>query len=125
MGSSWVRAQVRPRRVDRDPFGNEPDRELGEWLRELVVAPDQAAFAARLEGTLAGLPSRRSAWDVLGAWAGPRMLAAAMAAAVLLSFSLWTEWRSRLKERVIVPSVSVALIEPRAEPILYAVLEDR
>lgn len=111
---------------DGSGFGNESDQELGEWISDIFAGPHPQAFTARLEGTLATLPSRRSAWDELAAWAGPKVLVAAAAAGLVLGLSLWNEWRHRVADPGIgAPSMSVALIEPRSEPILYAILEER
>lgn len=111
--------------IDKSGFGSDQDPELGEWIREAFAGPAAEPFLARLEGTLATLPSRRSAWDELATWAGPRVLVAAAAAGFFLGVSLWSEWRDRVESPAASSSLSVTLIEPRSEPILYAILEDQ
>ncbi len=117
--------------MERMPFGNEPDRELGPLIRDAYRGPDPEPFLVRLKGALEGLPSRASQWDVLATWARPGVVAAAAAAAFLLGIALWQSWRHQTADPVTVPpSVSVAMlgaapIRPGEYQILYAVLEGR
>ena len=117
--------------MERMPFGNEPDEELGSLIRDALRGPNPEQFLARLNGALEGLPARASQWDVLATWARPGVVAVAAAAAFFLSVALWQNWRRQTADPVAVPpSVSVAMLEaaparPGEDQILYAVLEGR
>ena len=116
--------------MERLPFGNEPDQELGSLIRDALRGPDPERFLARLGGALEGLPARASQWDVLATWARPGVVAAAAAAAFFLGVALWQNWRRQTEPVTVAPSVSVAMLEaapvrPGEDQILYAVLEGR
>ncbi len=61
--------------TDRNDFDANPDRALGEMLREHLTLPDDAAFAARVIERIR-LEPRESSWEVLARWM-PRGLAVA------------------------------------------------
>ncbi len=63
-----------------NPFGEERDEPLGRLLREGLDPGDGPAFVRRV---LAALPANRSSWEVLAAWARPRIAAALLLAALL------------------------------------------
>jgi hypothetical protein len=71
------------------PFDHQPDPELGRLLREQLTGPAPEAFLGRLRVALAGAGARESEWEVLDRWARPRVLAAAIAAALLLALGTW------------------------------------
>jgi hypothetical protein len=112
---------------ERSPFDPSPDAELGALLREHYSGPDPERFLDELRDGLKELPSRDTEWDVLGRWARPGVIAAAVIAGFALGFALWR----RLDQPVLIaaPSVaSVAMLEPRGAevtPMLAAVLEVR
>ena len=117
--------------MERMPFGNEPDPELGSLIRDVYRGPDPVPFLARMNGVLGGLPPRASQWDVLATWARPSVVAVAAAAAFFLGVTLWQSWRRQTAgPGAVPPSVSVAMLygapnRPAEDPILYAVLEGR
>ncbi|MBM4185950.1 MAG: hypothetical protein FJ206_01435 [Gemmatimonadetes bacterium] len=102
-----------------------PDPRVTEGLRHYFDGPDPGTMLSRLEVALGRLPVRDSSWDVLAAWARPRVLGAAMAAAVLLGLALWRGWGQ--EERTQSP-ISVAILEaPRpgeVNPVMHTVLEE-
>jgi hypothetical protein len=59
--------------MNESGFDHRPDPELGEALREVLTAPDDAAFARRVVAALGTAPAW---WDVLGAWVRPGLAAA-------------------------------------------------
>lgn len=65
-------------------FDHQPDPELGTALRELLTAPDDAAFARRVVAAAGAVPMW---WEVLGAWVRPG-LAAALVLTALAGFLL-------------------------------------
>lgn len=62
------------------PFDAEPDRELGNLLREALTPAGQVDFVSRV---LARLPESRTLWEVLAGWARPGIAAAILLAAAL------------------------------------------
>lgn len=67
-----------------NPFDAGPDRELGALLRETLSTGDDAAFVARVRQALP--VAAGGAWDLLGRWMRPGLVAAA---AVALAAGLW------------------------------------
>ena len=90
------------------PFES-PSPEVGELLRRDFEGPDGPSFVNRLAVRLRALPARDTEWDVLAAWARPRVLAAALAAGLLLGIAVWQNWRE--KSSPVAPAVSVAMLE--------------
>ena len=70
------------------PFDNQPDEVLGRMLREQLTGPRPEVFLARLRQAIAAA-GPGSQWEVLAAWSRPRMMAAAIAAALLLWLGSW------------------------------------
>ena len=67
-----------------NPFDAERDEALGALLRETLSGADDAAFAARVR---AALPAAQAgAWDLLGRWSRPGLVAAAV---VALAAGFW------------------------------------
>jgi hypothetical protein len=61
---------------------------LGETLKEILSAPDDAAFARRVMAQVPQTIVYESWWEVLGSWAGPGLAAAvAVIAAVSVMLS--------------------------------------
>jgi hypothetical protein len=62
------------------PFDHRPDKVLGKALRELLTPADHQAFVAEVVASarrqIAGTPAPNF-WDILGAWMGPGLVAAA------------------------------------------------
>jgi hypothetical protein len=112
---------------DQTRFPDRPERRYAEALGAHFEGPDAKGFLARLGGVLRGLPERDSEWDVLAAWARPRVLAAAMVAGFLLGMAMWRTWRSRGLAPT--SAVSVAMLEairpPEVNPVVNVVLEER
>ena len=67
-------------------FDHRPDSIVGEALRELLTAPDDAAFARRVMDHVPQVIAGESWWEVLGAWARPGVAAAV---AVLAAATVW------------------------------------
>jgi len=63
---------------ESSPFDHRPDSELGDWLRETLSAPDDAAFVARVMERVPARIVREAWWDILGEWARPGLAAAAL-----------------------------------------------
>jgi hypothetical protein len=72
----------------REPslFDQDPDRVVGDRLRQALDGPDPEAFVARVRSAI-GQTGRETSWDVLGRWA-PAGLVAAGVAAVLVGMLL-------------------------------------
>lgn len=66
----------------REPslFDHEPDRAMGDMLRQALDGPDSEAFVARVRLAI-GRAGRETSWDVLGRWAPAGLVAAGVAAA--------------------------------------------
>jgi hypothetical protein len=75
--------------MTKSPFDNEPDEELGRLLRAELTGSAPEAFLARLRLAVAGAEPGGSQWEVLASWLRPRVMAAAIAAALLLWFGSW------------------------------------
>lgn len=73
--------------MSESPFDHRPDAELGEWLRDTLSAPDDAAFAERVMARVPAQMIREAWYDILGEWAQPG-LAAAAALVMLVGFGL-------------------------------------
>lgn len=67
-----------------NPFEAGPDRELGALLREVLSPPDDAAFVARVRQALPA--ASVGAWDLLGRWMRPGLVAAAV---IALAAGFW------------------------------------
>lgn len=74
----------------QSPFDHQRDEALGRLLREQLTGPAPEALLQRLRLAVAGAP-RLSEWDVLAAWARPRVMALAIAAGLLLWLGAWFE----------------------------------
>jgi hypothetical protein len=113
--------------TDRNEFDANPDRALGEVLREHLTAPDDAAFAARVMARIR-LEPRDSSWDILAQWM-PRGLAAAATLALAVALG-WFASRgtdaSRPGAEIVASSPSDILTTPEPlseDQILTVVLE--
>jgi hypothetical protein len=67
-------------------FDHRPDQDLGNALRDLLSAPDDAAFATRVMERVPQTIVRETPFGILGEWARPG-LAAAVAA--LVAMTVW------------------------------------
>src|SRR5258706_16398178 len=67
-------------------FDHRPDAIVGEALREILSAPDDAAFARRVMDRVPQVIAGESWWEVLGGWARPGVAAAV---AVLAGAADW------------------------------------
>lgn len=74
--------------MNLSPFDNQRDEELGRLLREQLTGPAPELFLGRMRVAVAAA-ERPSEWDVLADWARPRMMAFALAAALLLWIGAW------------------------------------
>jgi hypothetical protein len=74
--------------MTESPFDAEPDAELGRLLRERLTGAEPEAFLRRLRLVVAATPAGDE-WDVLAAWARPRVMAMAVAAGFLLWLGVW------------------------------------
>lgn len=113
--------------TEQSAFDAGRDAELGELMAEVLDGPDPTGYLARLGSTLAGLPSRRSSWDVLAEWARPSVLVAALVAGFILGLALWQNWRERFAPSAVTP-VSVAMLDASRlgeKQVIYTVLEER
>ena len=111
------------------PFDNQPNEVLGRMLREELTGSEPEAFLHRLRGAVAEAGTG-SQWDVLAGWARPRVMAAAIAAALLLWFGSWFASSTSADE----PGVMVAsmpahtVLSPQPPPvdeIMSALMERR
>jgi hypothetical protein len=67
----------------REPsFDHEPDRAMGDLLRQALDGPAPEAFVARVRSAI-GHAGRETSWDVLGRWAPAGLVAAGVAAALV------------------------------------------
>ena len=108
------------------PFDHQRDEELGRVLREQLTGPAPEAFLRRLRHELAGA-ERATQWDVLSGWSRPRVMAAAIAAALLLWLGAWLE-RGRIPEdqgALLSAQSVVGPQPPRADEIMMALRERR
>ncbi len=121
-------------------FDHRPDPELGEALRRVLDAGDDAEFARRVvaaaEPLLAIGARSENWWDVLSAWARPAMAAALTLAAVATGWLVWASGKSEqeitLEDALRPPNetdVPAALVvgfsPPDLDLILAASLENR
>jgi hypothetical protein len=67
-------------------FDHRPDPLVGEALREVFTAPDDAAFVRRVMGQVPQTIVYESWWEVLGEWARPGLAAAI---AVFVAGTMW------------------------------------
>ncbi len=75
------------------PFDHRPLRDLGKTLREVLETDDNRAFVARVMVEVRAPDMRRLRgdwWKVLGAWARPGLLAAAVLVALAVGLTLAT-----------------------------------
>ncbi len=113
--------------TEHSAFDAGRDTEMGDLMAEVLDGPDPSGYLARLGSALAGLPSRRSPWDVLAEWARPSVLVAALAAGFILGMALWQHWREPLAPAGMIP-VSVAMLDASRlgeTQVIYTVLEER
>jgi hypothetical protein len=73
-------------------FDHRPDSELGDALREMLSAPDDAAFVRRVMDHVPPVIARETWWEILGAWARPGVAAAV---AVLAAATVWMSQEQR------------------------------
>lgn len=110
------------------PFDNRPDEELGRLLRAALTGPAPEAFLARLRLAIAGAEPG-SQWDVLAGWVRPRVIAAAIAAALLLWFGSWFAAGSPAENGVMMASLPAhTVLSPQPPPvdeIMSALMERR
>ena len=67
-------------------FDHRPDPVLGAALREVLSAPDDAAFARRVMERVPETIVYETWWEVLGEWARPGMAAAVT---ILAAATIW------------------------------------
>lgn len=110
------------------PFDNEPNEILGRMLREELTGPEPEAFLGRLR-TAVGDAGAGTQWDVLAGWARPRVMAAAIAAALLLWFGSWFAAPSAGEAGIMVASLPAhTVLSPQPPPvdeIMSALMERR
>ncbi|MGQ0702269.1 MAG: hypothetical protein ACT4PM_03955 [Gemmatimonadales bacterium] len=111
------------------PFDNQPDEVLGRMLREQLTGPRPEVFLARLRQAVAAA-GPGSQWDVLAAWSRPRVMAAAIAAALLLWLGSWLATGSARQETAeLVPSLPAQAVlsaqSPPVDEIMSALMERR
>lgn len=110
------------------PFDNQQDETLGRLLREQLTGPAPEAFLSRMRLAVAGA-ERPSQWDVLAGWARPRVMAFALAAALLLWLGAWLEsGRSTADPGVTMaslPTQTVVSSQPPAVDEIMAALRER
>lgn len=110
------------------PFENQQDEALGRRLREHLTGPEPEAFLGRMRLAVAGA-ERPSQWDVLAGWSRPRVMAFALAAALLLWLGAWFEGtRSTADPGVTMatlPTQSVVSPQPPAVDEIMAALRER
>ena len=111
------------------PFDNQPDEALGQVLRDELTGAAPEAFLRRLRLAVveAGPGSQ---WDILAGWARPRVMAAAIAAALLLWLGGWmAAGTSALEEDVMVASLPAHTVlsaqPPPVDEIMSALMERR
>lgn len=112
--------------TEHSEFDAARDPQMGELMAEVLDGPDPTGYLGRLGAVLAGLPSRRSPWDVLAEWARPSVLVAAMAAGFVLGMALWQHWREQVEPGT--TPVSVAMLDASRlgeTQVIYTVLEER
>ena len=107
----------------------QPDPQLGHLLREHLEAPHPGAFVARVRARLAR-QQPASAWDILGAWLRPGLLAAAvmlLAVGFLLGRLLPAAGGTSTLEEALRPAGGVAQLigstPPSPDRVLAVVLE--
>jgi hypothetical protein len=114
--------------MTRSPFDNQPDEALGRILRAELTGPAPEAFLRRLRQAIAGAEPGTQ-WDVLAGWARPRVMAAAIAAALLLWFGSWLASAPSGDAGVMVASLPAhTVLSPQPPPvdeILSALMERR
>ena len=110
------------------PFDHERDAELGRLLRERLTGPEPEVFLGRMRLAVAGA-QRPSEWDVLASWARPRVMALAIAAALLLWLGAWFESDRTTADPGIMmaslPTHSVVSSQPPAVDEIMAALRER
>jgi hypothetical protein len=112
----------------KSPFDTQPDEALGRMLRDELTGPAPEAFLHRLRLAVAGAEPG-SQWDVLAGWARPRVMAAAIAAALLLWFGSWLASGTSLENSVMVASLPAHTVlspqAPAVDDIMSAMMERR
>ena len=73
-------------------FDHRPDPNVGEALRELLTAPDNAEFVRRVMGRVPQTLGGESWLEVLGSWARPGVAAAV---AVITAATVWMSREQR------------------------------
>jgi len=108
------------------PFDNQRDEELGSLLRAELTGSRPDAFLARVRRNVAAA-ERPSEWDVLAGWARPRMMAAAIAAALLLWLGAWFEAGRTAENGLIatLPEQAAVLSQPPAVDDIMIALRER
>jgi len=112
----------------KSPFDNQPDEILGRMLRDELTGPEPEAFLRRLRHALAGA-GPGTQWDILAGWARPRVMAAAIAAALLLWFGGWIASGPAPESGVMVASLPAHTVlspqPPKVDEIMSALMERR
>lgn len=112
----------------KSPFDNQPDEELGRALRSVLTGSAPEAFVQRLKVAIAGV-ERGSQWEILEAWSRPRVMLAAIAAALLLWFGSRMAGVSSQEPGVMAASLPAhTVLSPQPPPvdeILSALMERR
>ena len=110
------------------PFDNQPDEVLGRILRDELTGPRPEAFLGRLRLAVAQA-GPGSQWDILAGWARQRVMAAALAAALLLWFGSWLALGSARDPGVMVASLPTHSVlssqPPPVDEIMSAMMERR
>ncbi len=114
--------------MTQSPFDNQQDEMLGQALRAELTGPEPEAFLRRLRHALAGA-GPGTQWDILAGWARPRVMAAAIAAALLLWFGGWLASGPAADSGVMVASLPTHTVlssqPPKVDEILSALMERR
>jgi hypothetical protein len=77
-------------------FDHRPDRELQAALRDVLTAPDDAAFARRVVAALGAAPAW---WEVLGNWVRPGLAASLLLTALA---GYWLGQAARAPEPLVI-----------------------
>jgi hypothetical protein len=86
-------------------FDHRPDPILRETLREILSAPDDAAFARRVMAQVPQTIVYESWWEVLGGWARPGLAAAV---AIIAAATMWLSRQSPVETSPMDELVAVA-----------------
>ena len=112
--------------MTQSPFDNQRDEVLGRLLREQLTGPAPEAFLGRMRTAVAAA-ERPSEWDILAGWARPRVMALAIAAALLLWFGTWFQGQRDAEPALAgaLPSHAVVSAQPPAADDIMMALRER